>query len=279
MDVIREPSLPTLGRHAARLRRLRAIVRGAVPGLTVVDGEKLVLELADAGLTIHELYLASDRTEQIASNPALRAAAQTGKVWLLDPDTAVRIAPTRHGQGVLAVVSRPVAAIEPARVALFLDRVQEPGNVGAVIRTATAFNASGVACSPGCADPFSPKAIRASAGRCLFFSVVQDAAIGSLAALFRASGGRVVGASAAGGVPLSRYRPVFPLLVVLGNEGQGLLPEVECECSELVSIPLSGGVESLNVAVCCGVLLASIMGVVGSPILNENCGGGNDPSP
>lgn len=269
----------TLGRYNPRLTRLRAIVRGAEPGLTVVDGDKLVVDLAEAGLTILELYLASDQASLTTSHPSLRSVVEPGNVWIIPAETAGRIAPTRHGHGVLAVVRRPLSRIEPVGIVLFLDRIQEPGNVGAAIRAAAAFGASGVVCSAGCADPFSPKAIRSSAGQSLLLPVAENARIATVANHFRAAGGAVIGTSASGGVPLAQFRPSLPLLLVFGNEGQGLLPEVEQECSELVSIPLAGGVESLNVAACCAVILASLAGVVASPILGVNCGGGNDPSP
>jgi TrmH family RNA methyltransferase len=90
----------------------------------------------------------------------LDAAERQSRVYLVDDDTLARVAPTTTPQGLLAVVRVPQHRLEPAGVAVYLDRVQDPGNVGAVIRSAAAFGATGVACSPGCASPFSWRSLR-----------------------------------------------------------------------------------------------------------------------
>jgi len=147
--------------------------------------------------------------------------------------------------------------------------VQDPGNVGGVIRCAAAFGASGVACSPGCADPFSPRAVRASAGQALVFPVEAEAAFAPLADAVRRAGGEAFATASRAGVPLSRWRPRAPLLLALGNEGQGVSEEVMLCCAGQVSVPLRDGVDSLNIAATAAVILASLVGVAGSPILES----------
>jgi RNA methyltransferase, TrmH family len=145
--------------------------------------------------------------------------------------------------------------------------VQDPGNVGAAIRCAAAFEASAVACSGGCADPFSPRSIRASAGHALRISVLTPATIDDAAALL-GPGAHVVAAVGDGGTPLPHWRVRRPLLLVLGNEGHGLPETLLAQAAETVTIPLRGGVESLNVAVTAGILLAAAVGLAPSPILD-----------
>jgi TrmH family RNA methyltransferase len=260
---------PLLGRHNPRVARLRKLIRREEPELTVVDGLKLVADLADSGIPIVELFSVESHLATLRSHPAVRHVLEGGRGFLLDPATMAHLAPTRQTQGLLAVVAAPAAHVRPEGVVLYLDRVQDPGNVGSVIRCAAAFGASGVACSRGCADPFSPRAVRASAGHALLLPVHPEADLRPLAEAFNRAGGEVVGAVSSGGTPLREWRPRRPVLLVLGNEGQGLAEEVSAACARQVTVPLAGRVESLNVGVTAGVILATLSGVAGSPILER----------
>lgn len=261
---------PALGRHSARVARLRRIVRREEKDLTVVDGAKLAAELARAGVPIVELYGDAEALAAAAAEPGLRRVEEAGRAYLLDASTLAHVAPTRQPQGLLAVVACPAVDLRCEGIAIYLDRVQDPGNVGAVIRCAAALGADGVACSPGCADPFSPRAVRASAGHALRLAVQPDARFEPLAAGFRRATGTVAGLAGAAALTLARWRPRLPLLLALGNEGQGLAPEVAAGCEQIVGIPLGGEVESLNVAVAAGVVLASLAGLAGAPILDSD---------
>ena len=264
-----DPLLQPLGRHNPRIQRLRRIVQRQERELTVADGLKLTLDLAAAGVPVVELFAVAERLDELRANPALARVCDAGRAFLLDPATAEQLAPTRQTQGVLAVVAVPAPRIPAAGMVLYLDRIQDPGNVGGIIRSAAAFGAAGVFCSPGCADPFSPRAVRASAGHSLLLPVEAEAAFEAAAEPFRRAGGEVAGTIGAGGVPLARWRPGIPLLLALGNEGQGLTEEVAARCKRQVTVPISGGVESLNVAVTAGVILAYLAGVAGHPILEK----------
>ena len=267
---MRETGSPQLlGRHNPRVARLRRIIGRQEPELTAADGLKLTLDLAAAGVPIVELFAVAEQLDALRACPALERVFQGGRAHLLDPATAAQIAPTRQTQGVLAVVAVPAARLAPAGVVVYLDRVQDPGNVGGVIRCAAAFGASGVACSPGCADPFSPRAVRASAGQALVFPVEAEAAFAPLVDAVRRAGGEAFATASRAGVPLSRWRPRAPLLLALGNEGHGVSEEVMLRCSGQVSVPLRDGVESLNVAATAAVILAALAGVAGSPILES----------
>jgi TrmH family RNA methyltransferase len=262
-------TVPTLlGRHNPRVARLRRLIQREEPDLPVVDGFKLVQDLADR-VPIVELFTVEEHVERLRAHPILADVFDGGRAYLLDPRTMANLAPTQTPQGVLAVVPASVNEVIATGVALYLDRVQDPGNVGSVIRCAAAFGATGVACSPGCADPFAPRAVRASAGQSLLLSVQVDAPFEPLAGAFRNTGGQVVGTMGSGGTPLPDWHPRAPILLVLGNEGQGLAEDVAAGCGNLINVPLAGAVESLNVAVTAGVILASLAGVAGSPILKR----------
>ena len=158
-------------------------------------------------------------------------------------------------QGVLAIARREEATVAAARGAaqaagwplVVLDGVQDPGNVGTVCRTAAAAGAPSVAVLHGCADPYGPKAVRASAGTVLRLAVARcdwpDLA-----------GVRGYGAAAAGGVPYDRAALASADLLAFGGEARGL----RRDDLELVTIPMAPGVDSLNVAAAAAVLLFEI---------------------
>ncbi|MEP0774037.1 MAG: RNA methyltransferase [Acidobacteriota bacterium] len=260
-------NVPTLGRHNPRLAALREVVRHGRPGVALVDGRKLVLDLARAGVPPDLLLLTPATLGVLEECPPLASLVAAGKVFAVAEEVMQRLAPSRHPQGVLGLFPVPRRALPPHGVVVYLDRVQDPTNVGAIVRCAAALGATGVACSPGCADPFTPRAIRAAAGQTLLFPVATDADFAALASATRARTGQTAALAGAGGIPLGSWRARLPLLLVLGNEGAGLDPLVARGCDVLLTIPLGNSVESLNVAVAAGITLAALAGLAPSPIL------------
>jgi len=266
-----------LGRHNPKVAELRAIARGAREELTLVDGRKLVEDLLARGVFPVAVFAAPKLAEALAAEPSWARLAQRASCFVLAEEVLAQLAPTKHTQGLLAVFPVPNHRTIAGQLLLYLDRVQDPANVGAIVRVAAAFGAAGVACSPGTADPFSPKAIRASAGHALTLPVLRRMDWQS----FRqrvAAGHSVVAATAAGGCDAFTWQPALPMVLVLGNEGKGLDPQIRDAVDQLVTIPLQRGVESLNVAVACGILLARLRGLAPGPILEAE-GGSHDPTP
>ena len=162
------------------------------------------------------------------------------------------ITETKHPQHVIGLFERPHAdanAILGRRdtIAVALDGVQDPGNVGTIVRLAAAFDAAGVLLLPGCADAFGPKAIRSSAGAILSVPVVRI----TLQELFDANVPLFATAmDGARGDP-----PAKNGVIVFGNEGAGVSAEVQRHATKL-AVAMSGRVESLNVAATAAILLA-----------------------
>ncbi len=247
-----------LGRSNPRVKWLRRAVRERPAGRVVVDGKKLVEDLVRWGVTLRELYLA----EGLERSPVAAAAERT---FLVAEPVLQAIAPTRHPQGILALVDEPAASEWiPRGVVALLEGVQDPGNVGAVVRSAAGLGLDAVVLSPGCADPWHPAAVRGSAGAVFRLPLVRDAAPSVIAARVKKAGGSVWAAGLEGR-DVRTWRPRRPVLVMLGSEGAGLTPETFDLADELVSIPLSRDVESLNVAVAAGILLWHATGAGGEP--------------
>lgn len=162
-----------------------------------------------------------------------------------------KIAATVTPQGVLALVPRPQpspAGALDGDLALVLDGVQDPGNVGALIRAAAAFGASGVLVGAGSAHPYSARAVRASAGTVLRLPVIESAGWDALLGRW---GFRLAVAVAAGGEDPARLEWQGKWALLLGNEGHGTAAKGDRE----LTLPLAPGVESLNVATAGAVLL------------------------
>jgi len=166
-------------------------------------------------------------------------------------------------QGVILVVGHPGAAadfspsVEAGATLLIASGVQDPGNAGALVRVADAAGAAGVIIAGG-ADPFGPKAIRASAGSVFRLPILRLAGTPPLIeeiARLRAGGLAVIGAVPRGGRDYRELLPGDRVALVLGGEGAGLAPPLIAAMDHLVTIPLREGVESINVTSAAAVLL------------------------
>lgn len=180
-----------------------------------------------------------------------------------------QLADTETPQGIIAVIEprrwrADDFAPGPDAVALVIDGVQDPGNVGTLIRTAHALGAAGTVLLRGSADPTSPKALRAAMGATFRHPVVplDD---GAFIAWARKNG-VTLWAAAADGMPLHRALGTRdggpgtgPIAVIVGNEGAGIRPQLNAVSAQRVAIPLAQGAESLNVAVAAGILLYEVM--------------------
>jgi len=166
-------------------------------------------------------------------------------------------------RGVLAVVRLERGAIERlprlgTGLYLFLDAVQDPGNLGAIARAAEAFGVAGLALAPGCAHPNHPRALRASAGSLLRLPVAREASAGRLDAHLDTPRPTWLGLVAHGGEPAPRLSPATACVLALGAEGGGLSATTEARLDGRWSLPLRPPVESLNVAVAAGIALYAL---------------------
>ena len=215
-------------------------------GLFLCDGEKLVREAAQWQGELEVLILAEGTA---LSLPARRVVE-------LPADLLRSVAPTDSPQGVLALCRlepRPLPERLEGRRYLVLEGVQDPGNVGTILRTADAFEADGLFLLPGCADPFGPKAVRATMGA-LFRRPVWQTELEPLLALLERSGVPLIGAALGPDTLDVRALP-RPAAVAIGSEGRGLSPAALAACRGTVRIPMSPRCESLNAAAAAAVLL------------------------
>ena len=226
--------------------------------LFAAEGVRTVEELIRSPLEIRGA-LVSPRLEDTPRGADLRASLQRAGVEVLEVTDAdfTSAADTDSPQGILAIGAIPrrtIATLEAAGRVRFvvLDGVQDPGNVGTIIRTAAALGATGVLAMPGTVDLWNAKVVRSAMGASFHLPVLHAAweEIDHL----RQSGVALWGADAAG-VPLHQAVPPERLALVVGNEGAGLSMDARRRADTMVALPIDSTVESLNVAVATGIFL------------------------
>ncbi|MGH9443172.1 MAG: TrmH family RNA methyltransferase [Thermoanaerobaculia bacterium] len=240
--------------ESARNPRIQSLLRAVEERrLFVLEGEKFILDAAAAGFEFEEIFhdehLKPGRLSVLArhrTTPVRRAvlerfcAAST-------PQHAVGLAKRRESS-----VREILAAAGPA---IYLDSVQDPGNLGAIARVLEAVRGAGLLASEGCADLFHPRSLRGSAGSLLRIRAASSVDFRLAAEEARGAGREICGTGGRAAEDLFASTFEKPSLWVFGSEGAGLSPAVRRQVERRIAIPLAPPVESLNVAVAAGIVL------------------------
>ncbi len=242
-------------RANALLKKVRRAARRGgltVDGFAVAESIHLLEEALRSGVSVGAVLVSAD------AEPARRAAAHAPPSIVIEvsPELFADIAATDNSQGLIALVEprrwRFDDLAERPGPIVILDGVQDPGNVGAVLRSAEAFEAAGVVFGGGSASPYHPKTLRAAAGSLFRLPYIAGLGTSGLLDAVRACGRRLLAASAHDGEPIDRVDWSAAALLI-GSEAHGVRGEL-LEHAEPVNIEVAG-VESLNAAVAAGVIL------------------------
>jgi TrmH family RNA methyltransferase len=241
---------------ARDLRRRKARERTAlftIEGIRAVE-ELLASPLRVVGALVSPLLPSTPRGIELLATVRARGVEVT-EVTAAEFESA---AETESPQGVLAIAETPTRSLDDAIVAdgarvLVLDGVQDPGNVGTLVRTAAGLGVAATAALPGTVDLWNAKVVRSAMGA-HFLHPALHCTWDELRLFLDRTGTSLWGADARG-TPVGRVGAPARLALAVGNEGGGLSPHVRDAADTLVSLPLAGGVESLNVAVAAGILL------------------------
>lgn len=242
-----------LGRDRAKMLAKLSTKKGRrEQGAVLLDSMPLVLEGMELGLVEEVLHVPGE-------HPGLAAAAQRLEIPLTEttPELLAKVCHVETSPGI-AAVARLTSSTPPERwgdgnglLAVYLDRLADPGNLGTIARSAAAFGAHGLLLAKGCADPSSPKALRASAGALLRLPWVQGEPAGHADVLNSVWYRTVV----RGGTSLAEIEPAPRAVLWLGSEAHGATASPPNAEVVDVTIPMSGATESLNVAAAAAVSL------------------------
>jgi RNA methyltransferase, TrmH family len=244
------------------VRRLRRLVdkkeERRREGVLVAEGPKVIAAALDVGAEIESVYAAPDADAGALTAAVLERARDVGiSVYQLAPGVMAKVADASTPQPLIATVRTIPRGLEAAfdsEAVLVLVDVRDPGNLGALLRVADAAGVGAVIACAGSVDWQSPKAVRASTGSCFALRIVDgeqpDSAIGAL----RSHGYRTIATAIRGGIPHDEVDFRSKVALILGNEASGLSPQLEALVDEVVTVPMSGSTESLNVATAAAVV-------------------------
>ena len=240
-----------------QVRKLHRAKERQKQNLLSVEGTNLIEAACQADYKLDNVFYTPQWADKHQS--LCREIAQKGfKAQLVSAEVLKAIATTVNPDGVVAIAPRQVVTkpdLTQIKLGIALERLQDPGNLGTIIRTAAATGVDGLWLSPDSVDLYSPKVLRASVGEWFKVPVETDRDLLDLARQQRLQGVRIIATTAKASKTYWEINFTRPSLIFLGNEGSGLSRDLIDLADEKVRIPLYNGVESLNVSVATALLL------------------------
>ena len=224
--------------------------------LFLAEGDKLVAEIMDSAFIIDQIYCTENKVQWLSS--LLSKVSKNIEIGLVSEAEMERISMLKSASDVLAIVKMPKNKAENLdmidfdnQMTLVLDDIKDPGNLGTIIRIADWFGFKNIVCSENCVEIYNPKVIQASMGSAFRVNIKY----GSIADFISTTTLPVFGALLSG---TSCYESILenPGILIIGNEGKGISPEVAALITHPITIPKIGLAESLNAGVACGILLS-----------------------
>jgi TrmH family RNA methyltransferase len=229
-------------------------------GLFVAEGLKIVTEAVELGHAPRILMYGKDAEGHPLLKRAIQATlAARGEVIEVTQDILAKVSRRDNPQAVVAVFAQvftPLTHLDPAAAPCFvaLHRVRDPGNLGTIVRTADAAGCGAVILVGDCCDPFSVEAVRATMGS-IFAVPIVKATEAEFAGWRSSWPGSVVGTLLSADVDHRQASYAKPALILMGNEQQGLTPDMAALCDVNVKIPMRGRADSLNLSVATGIMI------------------------
>ena len=242
-------------RDNTKLKLARAVRDGREPSLIFIEGVRLFEEALRSGLDIQHVLISSDVSDSVKL--AELTINQRSTVVKVASRLIDSIADTTSSQGVIALAAKPSSGMNdiPAGLTVLLHRVNNPSNLGAVIRTAEAAGVAGLITTTASADAFSAKALRASMGSAFRLPIVEGLDFGGAIAWASEQGLVSTAADISGEFSYTDVDWNVPRLLVFGSEAHGLDERDLASIDEKILIPMENEVESLNLAVSSGIIL------------------------
>jgi TrmH family RNA methyltransferase len=243
-------------RHNPLVRQFRDVAQGDVAERMLLDGEHLIEEALTSGIGIGVAAF----SDGLAGGTLARRVAAATRTVIVSDAVLHAISPVQSPSGAVAIAERPGSNLERVfarapQLILLLHDVQDPGNVGAIVRAAEGCGATGIVCGERTADPFGWKALRGSMGSAFRVPLATKRSLAEAIEIARGKGLRIFATSTRGGTPLRACNLRIPAAIALGGEGGGLPTAFFDDADERLTIPMQPPVESLNVAIAAALVI------------------------
>lgn len=236
-------------------------------GCYVVEGPNLLKDALNQGIVLRSIFFEEPQTihvnrekEWAQIQSLAQGSSRRIEIFSLSREAFSKIAQTETPQGVLAVAEKKktteedIFKVKGGNV-LVLDRIQDPGNLGTLLRTAEAAGLSGVLLLKGCGDVYAPKTVRAAAGTLFRLPLLGVSSPAEAMALLHKNNKRIYAAAARDSTFYFRCALAENAAIIVGNEGNGVAEEFLKGADQIISIPMEGGTESLNAALAGGIIM------------------------
>ena len=231
-------------------------------GTFFAEGLRAVQEAVQHAEVADLFFTASE--EEKLHDILINAKEKGARLYKADDKVMAKLSDTKTPQGVLAVIRMPEQSLQKLRPGtasdnnapvIILDRIQDPGNLGTIIRTADAVGALGVILLEGCVDAYSPKVVRASMGSLFHLPVVQDIFPEEALTWCYRNGYEPAATAMQGAANLYKADISKKMAFIFGNEANGVAEELQAAAETRLFIPMAGQAESMNVAMAAGIVL------------------------
>ncbi|MFW5986127.1 MAG: TrmH family RNA methyltransferase [Halanaerobiales bacterium] len=240
-------------------------------GKYILEGYRIIVEALRAGADFDSLYFSPDFYNSDSGNQILDLLKNSQfynkkiKPIVIDEKLMVNITDTDTPQGIIAAVNennyKTEDIFDKSDVILLIDRIQDPGNMGTIIRTAVAAGVEGLIILKGSVDIYNLKVLRATMGAIFNIKFIKDVSLSNFFSLYRVYNDRyrLIAADLSADTYYDRMNYGNRVILAAGNEGNGLCREILEAADKRVKIPIIGDIESINVAVATGIILYDIL--------------------
>jgi TrmH family RNA methyltransferase len=256
-----------MSRHNPKVKQFRALLRRAErerTQLALIEGLRLVTEALRLPNVVRQIIVAPELLKNQRGRELVRVHAKQGvPIVSVSAEVFASFSQKDGPQGIAAVIVQRWEALDQIRLAgddvwVALEATQDPGNLGTILRSCDATGCRGVILLDHTTDPYDPTALRASMGA-IFSQRLVKTSFRAFAEWKALHGYTVIGTSDTAALHYREIAYPSPVILLMGSERQGLLPEHQALCDRMVSIPMSGSCDSLNVAIATAVVLYEIL--------------------
>lgn len=225
-------------------------------GLFIIEGKRSFMEAIKKPALIHAVYISQEKKNEYRDYYLKYPAIN---FYLIDAKLMTYISTTAAPQGILLVMQKPnisaVEVLQNKRFFVYLDRINDPGNLGTIIRSCWALDVEALLLSPGCADPYNPKAVRSSMGGILNLPISLEITSSYLRGLLN-NDYKLVVTDLQQGINYYKFDYTQKSILVIGSEAWGVSDEIKKISTDHIKIPMNSRADSLNAASACAIIIA-----------------------